>query len=406
MTTAISIHEAFNTAAAPGIAASIDSALLPAPDAGRSKRFAYFADGRRLLVVAGAQEERQVELALAYGLHWRGDRELLLALPAGMSTATQQRVPWLRSGDRPALWEHDGSVARPLTLMQQTETVRAVESRLAGLTPGEEFRRASTAHHLGERAAWVTGLVDAVTQDSRLDPAHRQGERSWHHRGQRVLSMSRSRSGVKVQAGIHHSAADRGPTEWLLDGPLTEAERDDVRAAVEVAISERASGDDKAIRRDDEHLLQSVIRRHPEVAGIEQMAMREAPAWRPMDKVGGWTRGFIDLLGLDGNGDIVIAETKIEKNADPLFVLQGLDYFVWGTAYREALVQRLGAASTAKIQLNLVVGAATEANPRLPEYTRSLAAALDEAVPCSTWNVHDWAEPQPHPTGVHSGLLE
>src|SRR4051794_16117815 len=106
MTIALSMREHFNTTEAPRIAASIDPALVASPDRGRSERFAYFGSDRQLLVVAGEQEERQVELALAYGLTWRGDRELVLALPAGMSTATQQRVPWLRSDVRPIVWEH------------------------------------------------------------------------------------------------------------------------------------------------------------------------------------------------------------------------------------------------------------------------------------------------------------
>lgn len=403
MTTVVSVHEFFNTTSATRIAESIDPALVAAPQAGRSKRFAYFADDRRLLVVAGAQEERQTELALAYGLSWRGDRELLLALPAGMSTATQQRVPWLRSDVRPALWEHDGDSARPLEPLSQAQAVAAVTARLP-LSPEEEFRRASTGLHLGDRAAWVTGLVDAVTQDSRLDPAHRQGERSWHHRGQRVLSMARTRSGVRIRAGIHHSADDAaGAGAW--EGPLTEADVRTILAEVEAAIRERTSGEDKRIRRDDEHLLQSVIRQHPAVAGIEQLAMREAPAWRPMDKIGGWTRGYIDLLGLDGNGDVVIVETKIEKNADPLFVLQGLDYYVWASAYREALVRRLGTAAGARVRLNLVVGAHTAGEPHVPEYTRVLADALDETVAWDAWTVSDWAQPEPRPTGRRGGLV-
>jgi hypothetical protein len=405
MTTASSERARFNAVDAPQIAASIDPTLIPAPDQGGSKRFAYFADAQRLLVVAGPQEQRDVELALAYGLHWRGERELVLALPAGMSTATQQRVPWLRADVRPQLWEHDGRTARLLTPLTQHQTVEAVAARLGGVSPEKEFRRASTAHHLGERAEWVTRLVDSVTNHHGLDPAHRQGERSWHHRGQRVLSMSRSRSGVRVQAGIHHSAADKAPADWDLVGPMTEAEIASVLAAVEAAVGQRDAGEDTAIRRDDEHLLQSVVRRVPVVAGIEQQAMREAPAWRPMDRAGSWTRGFIDLLGLDGNGDIVIAEMKIEKNADPLFVLQGLDYFVWARAYREALTRRLGAASTARIRLNLVVGAASGSEPHLPDYTRTLAAALDESVPWSARSVHGWADVDADPTGEWMATL-
>ena len=207
-----------------------------------------------------------------------------------------------------------------------------------------------------------------------------------------------------MQAGIHYSDVERAPCVRLLTEALTSAELDAVRTAIDDAVDARLDGDDPTIRRDDEHLLQSVIRQHPAVAGIEQQAMREVPAWRPTDTEGGWTRGFIDLVGLDGNGDIAIAETKIEKNADPLFVLQGLDYLVWATAYREALVARLGAADSARLRLNLVVGAHSADGPRLPEYTRTLAAALDDTVTCSGWVVRDWAKPGARPTGERRDL--
>ena len=404
MTDAISAREAFNGSNAGKIAATIAPGLAEEPRP--SERFACFGDSDRLLVVAGEQEARKIELALPYGLALAAGRRLMLALPEHMSTATRQRVPWLRADARPGLWLHDGHTAEPAPDRDRAETVHSLEAVLKGRSAEEEFRQAATALHLGDRAGWVTSLVDWATRDSRLDPAHRQSERAWHHRGQKVLSMTRSREGVRVVAGIHYSDEDRAPKRPPLTGPMTEAELVEIQEAVGVAVRERSEGDDAAIRRDDEHLLQSVLRMFPSAVDIEQQVMREVPAWRPTDNVKPWARGYIDLMGLDGNGDIVIAETKIEKNADPLFVLQGLDYYIWAQAYRSALVNRLGAAESARIRLNLVVGAHSAAAPRIPRYTAALARALDENVIWSAQLIRNWAEPDASPIGEHLDLID
>lgn len=64
-TTAMTDREVFNARSAPDIARSIDPALVPTQSP--SARFTCFADQERLLVVAGGQEGRQVELALPTG---------------------------------------------------------------------------------------------------------------------------------------------------------------------------------------------------------------------------------------------------------------------------------------------------------------------------------------------------
>jgi hypothetical protein len=63
---------------------------------------------------------------------------------------------------------------------------------------------------------------------------------------------------------------------------------------------------------------------------------REFPVRRP-----GGGRGFIDLLRLDPAGVLHIIETKIGH--DEMLVLQGLDYWIWAEANREALVAEMGA---------------------------------------------------------------
>ena len=91
MTTATSAQALFNSTAAGAIAASIAPDLLQ--QSSPSDRFAFFGNSDRLLVVAGEQKARKIELALPYGLAHATDRHLVLALPAHMSTATRQRVP-------------------------------------------------------------------------------------------------------------------------------------------------------------------------------------------------------------------------------------------------------------------------------------------------------------------------
>ena len=62
-----------------------------------------------------------------------------------------------------------------------------------------------------------------------------------------------------------------------------------------------------------------------------------------------WGRGFVDLLGLDGHGDIRIVETKLATNDDELLIFQGLDYYIWAQAYRATLRDRLGASPHATV---------------------------------------------------------
>ena len=80
-----------------------------------------------------------------------------------------------------------------------------------------------------------------------------------------------------------------------------------------------------------------MLRRDPSLVGVESPALREVPAWRPAGAVDSFGRGFIDLLGLDGHGDIRIVEAKLAKSSDDMTLMQGIDYHVWAHAYRDAL---------------------------------------------------------------------
>lgn len=355
-----------------------------------SARFAYFVDAGRFLVVAGAQEGRDVERALVYGMTYRGDRRLVLALPAGHSEATCQRTPWFRESHRPELYLHDADSVVSCPARSRQETIAPAGGPWTDVSPEDELRKASTAVHLGGSSARVLELVEWATTHPALDPGHRQSERSWHCMGQRVLSIRRSGRGVSVTGGIHYSGAN-APSPRLVDEqhPLDGAALAAVQAAVQVGIAERLSGC-PPIRRPDEHWLQAAIRRFPEGLGVEQPALREVPAWRPADHPKSWGRGFIDLLGMDGHGDIRIVETKLAANNDGLLVLQGLDYFTWAHAYAGALRKRLAASDQAQLVLHFVIGESGDAHTPISDFTRNLADALDDTVPWHFQVVRDW----------------
>jgi hypothetical protein len=203
-------RDGFNATSAERIAAAMG---IPdrSPD-GRSDRFAYFADAGRFLVVAGEQEGDDVQLALAYGMAWAGERRLVLALPRGHAAATRQRLPWFDNGRRPELWLHSGGLVERAPALERASAVRALTDRLDGRSPQDEFTVAATALHLKPGGAAVDVLVEWATRDVRLDAAHRQSERSWHCTGQRVLSIRRSWTGLRVLAGVHGSTDDRAPS--------------------------------------------------------------------------------------------------------------------------------------------------------------------------------------------------
>ncbi|MGY1709106.1 PGN_0703 family putative restriction endonuclease [Geodermatophilus sp. SYSU D00758] len=394
----------FKREVAPTIAAAI-GIPEPSPD-GRSDRFAYFGDRDRFLVVAGPQEGDAVQLALAYGLTWAGDRRLVLALPHDHCTATAQRLPWFSAGRRPELWLHDGVTARPAPVGDRAAAVAALGARPEDGDIRADFTGAATALHLGSRAGVVDLLVDWATRDPRLDSAHRQNERSWHCTGQRVLSVRGRRGGMRVLAGVHGSTEDHAPLALDLDSGtrLTDEQLAEVQAAVETGIARRLQPGEGSLHRPDEHWLQAVLRRRPHLVGIEQPALREVPAWRPRDTPGQWSRGYVDLLGLDGHGDLRVVEIKLATNDDALLVLQGLDYLTWAHAYRDVLADRLGGSPAARLVLDLVVGADATGQVALSRYSAALLAALADEVAWSVQAVTDWFGPDADPSVVSPAM--
>jgi hypothetical protein len=201
-------RKAFKQSVAPDVARSLNFPTKPV--LGSSARFAYFRDDSRLLVVAGTQEARNVDLALSYGLTDRAAQQLVIALPVDHAFATHQRAAWLTDEARPTIVEHVDGAVRPLPTPDREASIAAVLRR-AGGDPRKEYTSSASPLSLPDEAdliAAVSGIADAFD----LDPSHRQSELAWHYRGQRVLSVRRTRGGVAVRAGIHYSDDKRpGP---------------------------------------------------------------------------------------------------------------------------------------------------------------------------------------------------
>lgn len=397
----------FNDASAEALARAL---RLPPRIVGKgySDRFAFFGDADRLAVVAGPQEADHVELALAYAIRHANGRAVTLVLPHGHSNATEQRVPWLHPSASPTLFVHHDGDAVECPTRTRDDTVQALRDRLGDITPAQELTDSVTPLHLDGMVDDVWTLVERVTRDDRLDHGHRKGERSWHYAGQRVLSIRPTSTGIAITAGVHYSGTD-APTPLLVQhgGTLSTTQIDNILNAVDDAIAHRRSGT-PPIHRPDEHWLQAIIRRDPNLVGVEQPALREIPAWRPRDAVKRWGRGYIDLLGLSGHGDIRIVETKLADNADDLLVLQGLDYYVWALAYQQALRDRLGANNKARFELHYVLGGSgSTGKVKISPCTKPLIDALDAAA--IRWRfqtIDNWFRPPEETIAGSARLLD
>ena len=377
-----------------------------------SDRFAYFSTDDRLCMVAGAQERNEVGLALAYGMTRRGDKALTLILPESHTLSTLQRAPWIREEVGLEIWSHRELQAKRSVERSRQDTIDEHSVNLkANQSPGTQFTKDATPAHLGDRSKSVFALVEWASKDPRLDPGHRQSERSWHCMGQKVLSFKWNASQVKVWAGIHDAALLDHPTAVLDNGDtLNGATLDDVKAAVEEGIRQRLAGQ---FRRPDEHWMQAVVRQLPSIVGVEQPALRELPVWRPKASdlsesswTKKWGRGYIDIAGLDGHGNLRIVEIKRADNDDPLLVLQGLDYYIWSLALENTLTERLGASAKSKTELHFVVGDSEVGVIKHSPYTAPLAQNLHPSVPWQFQTIRHWFNPGGGHEGVTSKLFE
>ena len=405
----MSLHEdrkSFNATTAPALAERVG---VRGPWNGHgSKRFAYFFDDQRLVIVAGRQEGSHVDLAFAQGLAQCGRSRLVLILPEEHAFATLQRAPWFKADARPYVYLHDGVTTRACDFPTQDETVKRLVDAEQKKSPEVELRRAATPAHLGARSSDVYDLVEWATKELRLDASHRRGERSWHCMGQKVLSIKATTIGLAITAGIHYSKPGEAPVPVIVNKgeSLEPAQLAAIKRRVDEGIRARLGGS-PPIHRPDEHWLQAVIRRNPGLVGVEQPALRELPAWRPRGDgaAQSWGRGYIDLLGVDGHGDIRVVETKLASNTDDLLIFQGLDYYIWARAYRQILINRLGAPDQAEFEIHYVIGDTTDGRIHRSDYLPAQARNLDSAVRWRFQTVHNWFEHPAKPGCPSSRLL-
>ena len=328
--------------------------------------------------MSGPQEGDATELALVYGLTLRGDLGLTLVLPRTKAAASAIRAAWL-------------NVPIEIQVYDDPDWVEVFDlgDRDAILEMFGPTSYVDAVHHLRDRAQWVEELTIWAGAHSRLAPAHRPDNRSWHCKGIRVLRVARTAEGVTVRAGIGYTAGLDKPAAAItinLTGSLSEEQLDLCQERVDAAVDERywAGG---SMYKADEHWLQSVLREEPALLGIEPPALREVAALRCSETSADgrpvWSRGFIDLLGTDPQGSIRLIETKL--GSYDLLVLQGLDYYIWAQRHHSALADKLSLPAEAPLELHFVIGGKNGSTPALSRYIPAQLEALAFDI---HWRVH------------------
>lgn len=309
--------------------------------------------------------------AVAHALAWQQHRELLLLLPEAAVNRVTARLAYVATPVR--VWSLDDDLT---PVPQRIPTVAAVVAAARAQKP-----RAEAQHDLGPHGSWVGDLMTSADQHWALDAAHRGSYLAWHCAGRQVLKLTRTATGVRVQAGVQYSKpdADREPYNEIVNAPLTQVERAEVEAAIAEAVANRLSG------RDDthvEHRMQAALGR----SGLRELGMvrlaREYPAWRTEAAT-----GYIDFLGLDAAGQLHVVESKI--GSDDMLVFQALDYLTWVTAHAPAIRADLkwspGDDSVVHIDFLVAPKMSSRSEPAIGPYTAGQLAALRDDVP---WRIH------------------
>ena len=330
--------------------------------------------------MVGQQENSAVDTALAVGLAEQGDRELRLVLPEGWHEPTLHRWAWLPDDLALRMWSHNGAEVTPES--------RPTRSHTESLVRGDEDPQL----HLRDRTDWVEDLMRWAGEQHDLDPSHRRDVRAWQCRGQRVLRIRRRGTGLEVVAGIDWGAGSPHPTPapMLVTGPLTPEQDRKAREQVQAGMHQRLCG---VAQKADEHWLQAVLRRHPRRLGLEQPVLRELAAWRPSGSHGTKQvtprgRGFVDLVGLDATGTLLLVETKL--GSDHMLVLQGLDYRIWAEANRDRLTQRLDCRTDVPMEVSYCVGGKNGGKPAWSPHTKAQLGALAPDVRWHAQEVTGW----------------
>jgi len=229
-----------------------------------------------------------------------------------------------------------------------------------------------------------------------LDPSHRQDVRARQCRGQRVLAIRSKGTGLSIVAGINWGSSSLNkthPDPLTVNAEMSGATLATAKANIEAGVHERMAG---VAKKNDEHWLQAVLRRHPKVLGLEQPVLRELPAWRPQGfskKGQDRGRGFVDLAGLDATGRLLLVETKL--GVDDMLVLQGLDYYIWAEANRARLTTRLDCRPDVDFEISYCVGDKEGKEPQLSRHATGQTNALADDIRWHVQLVSDWVGDNP-----------
>jgi hypothetical protein len=263
-------RQRFASDIAPGIAAEVlggDANPFDSAIRRLTTRASWFTRGNHLAVIAGPyDDERDADLALAYGLFHAGDRQLVVILPSDEKTSrpTLARAPWI---SRPLqVWTYDLAAAEgggpgalaPQAIDDPAGMLRRYVSEGWGYCAGAADRTADVGDFLGPHAAWVERLTTWAQNDDALVAAHRQSYLAWHCQGGIVLKIAQTTRGLRVTGGIQYSDPARRPERIDLTAPLTSAEAHRLVGQAALAASRLLDGDDGGRR---EHSLQAALAR-------------------------------------------------------------------------------------------------------------------------------------------------
>jgi hypothetical protein len=346
------------------------------PEQRVSTRLCMFGDDDRLVIVVGPQEPiERVDLALAYGLAYAGDRDLVLVLPAGSERATVMRAPWI---DVPLeVWVFDA-------FDQPVYQVLPYPDEVLGRYRDEVV---TGGYVLGpDRAAWVDDVVKWADRNPDLIPGHRPGQLAWQCRGKVVLRIAPRGAKVEAIAGVQHAQPPDGhppAVAELLAAPLSPGGVVRLLAANEAAVARRLSSADGETAND---ALKRALAHDPALLGLVEIR-REFPAFRPP-----MVRSYMDFLGADDHGRLHVIETKIGD--DEMLVLQGLDYWIWAQAHRRELAALFGLPGTPEVVIDFVTADPGQGHMVGP-YTASQAEALAGGISWQFHHVSDWLSDQP-----------
>lgn len=371
MKTSAQLRLEFSQKHADGLAdqLGVDPVRDRQPDkAGWTKRAVWYVTNELVTAVVGDQESRNVDDVLGFALLKAGDRPLRLVLPAAYVGPTLTRAAWFEHPIEIVTHEN-GDVSEP---------VRISRERTLAAAGGPETKPSLHLRNIGPQ---MCELVNWATAHPDLEAAHRPDVRAWSHQGQRVLDI-RGRSGSRITAGIDAKAQ---PAEKRTAAQVEKDGGAEVKAFVEQGIAHAGS---KIHQEAEEHYLQARLRDYPDALRLEHPVIREVAAFRPKGKEGEKGRGFIDLLGLDGFGDIVVVETKL--GGDHMLVLQGLDYWIWANKNITWLQQRMDASPDAQLKVLYAVAGKKGTPPAISQYAERQLELLAPEILRSVVLIEEW----------------